>query len=88
MTARGIASCAASRGSCTSTTPPASLTARAPSAPSEPPPESTTAKPSPWRSASERKNTSIDARRSRKSWNLAAAMVLCVISSLRSGAIT
>ena len=49
-------------GSCTSTRPPRSFTAFAPTAPSLPPPDSTTANPSPCCSASDRKNRSMAVR--------------------------
>jgi hypothetical protein len=88
ITARGMPSCVASRGSCTNTRPPASFTALAPTAPSEPPPDRTTANPSPWFSASERKKRSIEARRSRLLSNGAAEIVVSLIRRLRSGAIT
>ena len=57
----------ASAGSCTITTPPASLTARTPRAPSAPAPDRTTAIPSPRAAAIERKNRSTGARRPRGS---------------------
>ena len=66
---RGIEGCSASSGSWTKIIPPPSLTARTPSAPSEPAPLRMMAKPSPRRSDNERKNESIGDRRPRGSSN-------------------
>ena len=65
IAARGMLLCAASLGSCTRISPPRSFTALAPTAPSLPLPESSTAKASLCVWASDRKNRSMAARLSR-----------------------
>jgi len=72
MALRGIEEYSASSGFCTRMMPPASLTARTPMAPAEPAPLRMTAKPSPSRSATERKNRSIGLRWPRGSSNSSA----------------
>ena len=84
----GIEAKPASAGSCTMITPPASLTARTPWAPSAPAPDRTTAMPSPRAAAIERKNLSMGARCPRGSLNGRAATVLPSITSSRSGGMT
>ena len=85
---RGIIGYSASAGSCTKMTPPASLTARTPCAPSEPAPDRMTDSPSPRPAAIERKNMSIGARLPRGSVNGRARTSSPWITSSRSGGMT
>ncbi len=85
---RGIISCTASARSLTKTTPPASLILRTPTASSESPPLSTTSKPSPRPSATDRKNMPIGARCPRRWLNGRDLMLLPWITNSRSGAMT
>ena len=84
----GMEAKSASAGSCTITTPPASLMARTPTAPSEPAPDSIIATPSPRPAAMERKKTSMGARRPRGSSKGRALTLSPSITSSRSGGMT